>query len=82
MPSDLPKELISQLLQLPYEQRGQLADTLISSLHPAGETFERNEWQESWVDECRRRQAEIKDGIASTVSAEDLVKRLRSKHGE
>ena len=82
MPSELPAEMIAQLLQLPYEQRGQLADTLISSLHPEGETLDRNAWQESWLDECRRRREEIEMGAVTSISKEEFVRRLRSKHGE
>ena len=82
MPNELTDDIVQQLLQLPYEQRDQLANTLINSLHPAGEDVTADEWKDCWTDECQRRMVEIDNGDVSTISAHDLIARMRAKHGE
>ena len=80
MPDQLSDEMLQQLLQLPYEQRDQLANTLIHSLHPTGEDVSEDEWQAAWMDECHRRSAEIASGEVSMIPADDLIARMRAKH--
>ena len=44
MSNQISDEMLQQLLQLPYEQRDQLANTLIQSLHPTGESIDHDAW--------------------------------------
>ena len=82
MSNELDAGIVQQLLRLPYDQRDQLANTLIKSLHPPGEEITDNEWQQAWLDECHHRLAEIERGDVEMISSDELVDRLRKKHGE
>jgi len=73
--------MLQELLQLPYEQRDQLANTLIDSLHPTGESISQNEWKSVWIEECHRRLSDIESGKVSMISADNLIAKMRSKHG-
>ena len=80
MANELSNDMVQQLLQLPYEQRDQLANTLIDSLHPAGESISQDEWKSAWMEECHRRMSDIESGRVSMISADDLIARMRAKH--
>ena len=82
MSNELSDDMIQQLLQLPYEQRGQLANVLIDSLHPSGEDVTSEQWRASWTEECQHRLAQIESGEVATVSEDDVIARMRTKHGE
>lgn len=81
MPNELSDDMLQQLLQLPYEQRDQLVNTLIDSLHPTGENISQDEWKSVWMEECHRRVTDIESGKVSTIPADDLIARMRAKHG-
>ncbi len=82
MANELTDDLVQQLLQLPYEQRGFLANTLIDSLHPEGEPINRDQWNAAWREECHRRLAEIDSGDVATIPADELIARMRAKRGD
>lgn len=82
MSDQLSNDLVRQLLQLPYEQRGQLANALIDSLHPASDGISQDEWRSAWTEECHRRLAEVDEDNVEMISADDLIARMREKHGE
>lgn len=79
MQNQLTNDIVQQLLRLPYDQRGRLANTLIDSLHPGGDSVSREEWNATWMEECCRRMSEIDSGQVEMVSADELVKRMREK---
>lgn len=82
MSNQISDEMLQQLLQLPYEQRDQLANTLIQSLHPTGESIDHDAWQAAWISECHRRSSQVESGNVSVVLADELIARMRAKHSE
>ena len=82
MSNEITDEMLQQLLQLPYEQRDQLANTLIQSLHPKGESIDQDDWQAAWISECHRRSSQLEKGSVSVVPADELIARMRAKHSE
>ena len=72
MATDLEK-LKSELMALPIESRAWLANTLIESLDDA---IDPNA-ESMWLEEIRRRDAEIKSGVAKTKPAEQVLREAR-----
>ena len=82
MQNELTDDMVQQLLNLPYDQRGKLADTLINSLHPAGDRITADEWKTAWTEECHRRMGDMDSGEVKMVSADELIARLRAKRDD
>ena len=86
MSEQINEQLMDQLLGLPYEQRREVVDRLIESLHPPGEELTPEEWNAAWTPELNRRLAELESGAvqgipASEVFAEiDERRRAREQH--
>ncbi len=62
----------AQALQLTAEERGQLADRLITSL------FEEQHIEDAWSAEVERRVVEIESGRATLIPAADSIARARA----
>ena len=67
------EELALELLSLPAKTRGELALRLIRSL----EEEETPEVEGRWLEEIRRRDAEIREGKVECIPAEDVLRRAR-----
>jgi putative addiction module component (TIGR02574 family) len=67
------KDLESEAMQLPIEERAALAEKLILSLDAPSEA----ENLQLWVEEAERRLKELRQGTAMDVSAEDVFRRAR-----
>lgn len=68
------KEIEQELLNLPQEERARLAHRLIVSLDddvPADEGLE-----VAWVEEIKRRDAEIERGEVKLIPAEEAMRRV------
>jgi putative addiction module component (TIGR02574 family) len=68
------KEIEQELLHLPQAERARLAHRLIVSLDedlPPDEGIEA-----AWLDEIKRRDAEIERGDVRTIPAEDAMRRV------
>lgn len=68
------KEIEQELLHLPQAERARLAHRLIVSLDedvPADEGVEA-----TWIEEIKRRDAEIERGDVQTISAEEAMRRV------
>ncbi len=68
------KEIEQELLNLPQEERARLAHRLIVSLDedaPADEGVEA-----AWLEEIKRRDAEIERGEAELIPAEEVMRRV------
>ena len=69
-----PKEIEQELLHLPQAERARLAHRLIVSLDedlPPDEGVEA-----AWLDEIKRRDAEIERGDVPTIPAEEAMRRV------
>lgn len=71
--SDLLIELSRMALSLPPDERVQLAEDLLSSLHGPGDP----DVQAAWDDEIRRRLAELEAGTAKLIPAADVFAEAR-----
>ena len=68
------KEIEQELLHLPQAERARLAHRLIVSLDedlPPDEGIEA-----AWIDEIKRRDAEIERGDVQTIPAEEAMRRV------
>ena len=71
--------LLKQAMQLPIEQRAELADMLLESLHPEADEATAEDIKASWIAECGRRIAESDAGSPS-VPLEDAWPRIAGKY--
>ena len=67
-------DLEKAALHLSIEERAHLAQKLLESLDQPAES----EIQQMWLEEARRRAAEIDEGRVQLVSAEELEQRVQS----
>ncbi|HRI87740.1 MAG TPA: addiction module protein [Candidatus Hydrogenedentes bacterium] len=70
------EQLIQDLLRLPRELRGLLAECLLESL----DEIDRNDVEALWREEVRQRLAEIDTGNVQWVTDEDVFRDLRDKY--
>lgn len=70
--STLIEELSRQALSLPPEERVQLAEKLLATVQEMDEDVDA-----AWDEEIRRRVAEIDNGTANLVSAEEVFAEVR-----
>ena len=72
--ADIEKELMA----LPTEDRARVALDLIRSLDKDEETLTREEWEAAWLEEVKRREAEIESGKTTLVTHEEVMASLKS----
>ena len=71
------KQLEAEALELPLQERAQLAQRLIASLdQDTGD--DPAEVERAWEDEIRRRLAELEAGTAELIPADQVFAELRS----
>ena len=68
------QKIEDEALLLPREERAQLIQRLVLSL----ESPSTEELRSDWLQEARRRAAEIDNGSIQAVPAEEVMKRARS----
>jgi len=71
------ERLALELLSLPASSRADLARRLIASL----EEFESPDAEKPWLEEIKRRDAEITEGRVQCIPAEDVFAELRKRFG-
>ena len=67
-------EILKQALALPSEARAALADSLLDSLETEGEEDEHA--RQKWLDEIRKRVAELDSGAVQTIAWPEVRVRL------
>ena len=70
------KELETELMALPEPERARLAHELIASLDKHIEQDEAKV-EAAWLEEVKRRDAEIERGEAKLISADEAMRRVR-----
>ena len=63
-------------LELPYDDRWQLAETLHDSLHPPGEDLPQQEINAAWEAEIKKRLDEIDSGAVELIPGEVVEERM------
>lgn len=71
------EKLTQAALALPEDDRAELAETLIASL----ETDETYGLDEACLEEIKRRSEEYDNGLAKTVTWDEVKRRTRENHG-
>lgn len=66
-----------ELLRLEPEARAKLVHSLVKSLGNLSET----ELNSLWLDEAERRDAELESGSVKAVSGDEVLNRIRNRHG-
>ncbi len=72
MSAQLVEELSRRAKELPVDERVQLAEEILATVHGVDD-----EVDIAWDDEIKRRIAEIEDGTAELIPAEEVFARLR-----
>jgi hypothetical protein len=68
-------EIMREALALDAETRASMAHELLSSL----ESLSEDEVERLWIEEARRRSADVKVGRARSVPADDSIARARAR---
>ncbi len=69
------KENEQELMNLSHEERARLAHALIVSLNEEEEQLSEAEWEALWLEEIKRRDAEIERGEVQLIPAEEVMRR-------
>ncbi len=69
-------DLIDEAVSLPLEERARVVDSLLQSLNPPDEAV-----AAAWLDEARRRLAELRAGTVVPVDGEKVFARIRDRYG-
>jgi len=68
-------EIMREALALDAETRASVAHRLLTSL----ESLSEDEVERMWIEEARRRSADVKAGRAHTISADESIARARAR---
>jgi len=66
-----------EMLRLAPEARARLVHSLVSSLGNLSTT----EIESLWLDEAERRDSELESGSVEAVPGDEVINRIRSRHG-
>ena len=69
-------DLVEQARQLTPEQQAILSERIYELVSPPDA-----EWEAEWIAECQERMAAIDRGEMETFDSEEVMERLRKKHG-
>lgn len=70
--------LFAQALELPDDERGELAARLLHTLEPDGDELSRDAWDAAWSSEIDRRVREIRSGQVALVDGADVMAEIRA----
>jgi len=68
-------EIMREALALDAETRASMAHELLTSL----ESLSEDEVERLWIEEARRRSADVKTGRARTIPADESIARARAR---
>jgi putative addiction module component (TIGR02574 family) len=75
----IPRKLVSEVLELPDEERGELAIMLLRSLEPDdGDELASQEWEAAWAAEIDRRMREVAEGKVALVDGDQVDAEFRA----
>lgn len=70
--------LFQQALELPDDERGELAARLLGSLDPVGEELTGATWEAAWAVEIDRRVREIRSGQVALADGADVLAEIHA----
>jgi putative addiction module component (TIGR02574 family) len=68
------KDLITEAVSLPVEERAILVESLLRSLNPTDAEIDK-----AWAAEAERRLAEVRAGTMTTIPADEVFADIRSR---
>ena len=75
----IPYRLVTELLELPDEERGSLAALLLRSLEPDdGDELTGKEWEAIWAAEIARRLREVTEGSVELIDGDQVAAEVRA----
>ena len=75
----IPNRLVTELLELPDEERGALVALLLHSLEPDdGDELTGTEWEVIWAAEIDRRLREVTEGSVELVDGDQVAAEVRA----
>lgn len=75
----IPRKLVTELLELPDEDRGSLAALLWRSLEPDdADELVGKDWEAVWAAEIDRRLREVTEGTVELVDGEQMDAEIRA----
>lgn len=75
----IPRKLVTELLELPDEDRGTLAALLWRSLEPDdGDELAGKDWEAVWTAEIDRRLREVTDGTVELIDGDQVDAEIRA----
>ncbi len=69
-------QLMNEALKLPLEQREVFALSLLDSVYQSEQNGGSDEWRVAWASELKRRMAEVDNGTAVLIAADDALQLL------
>lgn len=70
--------LFAQALELPEDERGELAERLLGTLDPGGDELTGDAWEAAWASEIDQRVREIRSGRVALVDGADVMAEIRA----
>jgi putative addiction module component (TIGR02574 family) len=80
--ASVPEQLLTQALGLSHEQREELADHLLASLHPDGDATDPESLKNAWIRELNRRAAETDSGASARLPVESVWSEIAGHHAQ
>jgi hypothetical protein len=75
----IPHKLVTELLELPDEERGALVALLLRSFEPDdGDELTGEQWEEIWAAEIDRRTREVMEGRVELIDGEQVAAEIRA----
>jgi hypothetical protein len=75
----IPHKLVTELLELPDEERGALAALLLHSLEPDdGDELTGKDWEATWAAEIDRRMREVTEGSVELIDGDRVAAEVRA----
>ena len=75
----IPTKLVSEVLDLPDNERGALAALLLHSLEPDdGEEVSGEAWEAAWSAEIDRRVREVEAGTTELIDGDQVMADMRA----
>ncbi len=72
------EDIEKELMALPKETRKRIADDLIISLDKGDEQLSQEEWEAAWLEEVKKREADIENSKTTLATHEEVMVSLKS----
>ncbi|HHB52775.1 MAG TPA: addiction module protein [Saprospiraceae bacterium] len=69
------QQLFDEIETLPIELKTKMIDTLLTSIHPVKKSIDT-----LWIQEVKKRKAQIDSGEATLVDGEEVFRKIASKY--